>query len=67
MFFDIQPDRQEASQIIENRSQKLPKSSQDPIVAVFGGLLGAILALLGAILAHLGALGRHLAAKDVAA
>ena len=50
MFFDIQPDSQEASQIIENRSQKLPKSSQDRH-------LGCIWRPLGR---HLGALGRHL-------
>ena len=50
MFFDIQPDSQEASKIIRNWSQKLPTSSQDRH-------LGCIWRPLGR---HLGALGRHL-------
>ena len=49
-FFHIQPDNQEASQTIENRSQKLRKSNQDRH-------LGCIWRPLGR---HLGALGRHL-------
>ena len=50
MFFDIQPDSQEASKIIRSWSQKLPTSSQDRH-------LGCIWRPLGR---HLGALGRHL-------